>query len=97
MFVSDNPQSIYAADPSDSWNRTFRALFTRTVNARVSDAFPEGAPFVNFRMDMGSSSLRLSKAKLSRTELGDRAIRAAVPDILHCERHHGGVVGTALL
>jgi len=79
VFVSDNPQSIYAADLSDSWNRIFRALFTRTVNARVSDAFPEGAPFVSFRMDMGSSSLRLSKAKLSRTELGDRAIEPLYP------------------
>ncbi|HET6892410.1 MAG TPA: hypothetical protein VFH31_15010, partial [Pyrinomonadaceae bacterium] len=28
-FVSDNPQSIYAADPNDPWNRIFRALFTR--------------------------------------------------------------------
>ena len=72
------------------------ALFTRTVNARVSDAFPEGAPFVNFRMEMGSSSLRLSKGKLSRTEVGDRAIEPLYPTFL-CERHHGGVVGTALL
>lgn len=79
VFVSDNPQSIYAADPSDSWNRIFRALFTRTVNARVSDAFPEGAPFVNFRMNMGSSTLRLSKGKVSRTEIGDRAIEPLYP------------------
>lgn len=44
VFVSDNPDSIYAADPNDSWNRIFRGLFTRTVKHRVSDAFPEGAP-----------------------------------------------------
>jgi hypothetical protein len=79
VFVSDNPQSIYAADPSDSWNRIFRALFTRTVNARVSDAFPEGAPFEGFHVRMGSFPLRLSKQKLSRIELGDRAIEPLYP------------------
>jgi len=78
-FVSDNPESIYAADPNDSWNRIFRALFTRTVNARVSDAFPEGAPFEAFHVRMGSFPLRLSKQKLSRIELGDRAIEPLYP------------------
>jgi hypothetical protein len=79
LFVSDNPQSIYAADPNDSWNRIFRALFTRTVKARVSDAFPEGAPFNSFHVRMGSFSIRLSKETLSRTELGDRAIEPLYP------------------
>jgi hypothetical protein len=79
LFVSDNPQSIYAADPNDSWNRIFRALFTRTVKARVSDAFPEGAPFRAFHVRMGSFSIRLSKEKISRTELGDRAIEPLYP------------------
>ena len=79
LFVSDNPQSIYAADPNDSWNRIFRTLFTRTVRARVSDAFPEGAPFTQFYVRMGSFPLRLSKEMLSRTELGDRAIEPHYP------------------
>lgn len=78
-FVSDNPQSIYAADPNDSWNRIFGALFTRTVNARVSDAFPEGAPFENVYIRMGSFPLRLSKQRLSRIEVGDRAIEPLYP------------------
>lgn len=79
MFVSDNPKSIYAADPNDSWNRIFRVLFTRTVKARVSDAFPEGAPFGPFQVRMGSFSIRLSKEKISRTEIGDRAIEPLYP------------------
>src|SRR5215510_3491527 len=79
VFVSDNPQSIYAADPNDSWNRIFRALFTRTVKARVSDTFPEGAPFESFQVRMGSFPIRLSKQKLSRTEVGDRAIEPLYP------------------
>lgn len=79
VFMSDDPQSIYAADPTDSWNRIFRALFTRTVKARVSDAFPEGAPFEAFQVRMGSFPIRLSKQKLSRTEIGDRAIEPLYP------------------
>ena len=79
-FVSDNPQSIYAADPNDSWNRIFRALFTRTVKHRVSNAFPEGAPFIRLRgFSMGPASLRISKAKFDRPELGDRAIDPLYP------------------
>ena len=38
-FASDNPQSIYAADPNDPWNRIFQALVNRTVEARISVAF----------------------------------------------------------
>jgi hypothetical protein len=79
VFVSDNPQSIYAADPNDPWNRIFRSLFTRTVMARVSDAFAEGAPFEPFKVRMGSFPIRLSKQKLRRTELGDRAIEPLYP------------------
>ena len=84
-FVSDKSESTYAADPNDSWNRIFRALFTRTVNARVSDAFPEGAPFEAFRVRMGSFPLRLSKQKVSRIELGDRAIEPLYPTFFTAE------------
>ncbi|HEX6647881.1 MAG TPA: hypothetical protein VF075_00025 [Pyrinomonadaceae bacterium] len=84
-FISDNPQSIYAADPNDSWNRIFQALFTRTVDARTSDAFPEGAPFIRFRVPMGSFSLRISSRKFSRTELGDRAIEPLYPAFFTAE------------
>jgi len=85
VFVSDDPGSIYAADPTDSWNRIFHALFTRTVKLRMSDAFPEGAPFVQFPVRMGSFSLRISKEKFSRTELGDRAIEPLYPTFLTAE------------
>ena len=82
VFVSDNPQSIYAADPNDPWNRIFRVLFTRTVTARVSDAFAEGAPLERFQVQMGSFPIRLSKQKLRRTEIGDRAIEPLYPGFL---------------
>jgi|SRR5215213_686498 len=85
MFVSDNPRSIYSADPNDSWNRIFEALFTRTVKVRLSDAFPEGAPFVHFPVTMGSFSVRISKEKFSRTELGDRAIEPLYPTFFTAE------------
>ena len=84
-FASDNPQSIYAADPNDPWNRIFHALFTRTVEARISDAFRDGAPFIRFRVPMGSFSLRISSRKFSRTELGDRAIEPLYPAFFTAE------------
>ena len=85
VFASDNPQSIYSADPNDSWNRIFRALFTRTVKARQSDAFREGAPFAPFIMRAGSLLLRISKEKISRSELGDRAIEPLYPTFFTAE------------
>lgn len=79
VFVSGDRLSIYATDPNDSWNRIFRALFTRTVKARLSDAFPEGAPFTSRRISMGNFLLRISKQKFERTEIGDRAIEPLYP------------------
>lgn len=80
VFVFDNPQSIYAADPNDSWNRIFRALFTRTIKHRLSDDFPEGAPFIQlYGLGIGLNPLRFSKEKFSKTELGDRAIEPLYP------------------
>ena len=85
-FLSDNTQSIYAADPNDSWNRIFRALFTRTVKSRVSDAFPEGAPFVRVEdVGMRAAPFRISKEKFSRIEIGDRAIEPLYPTFLTTE------------
>ncbi len=80
VFVSDNPDSIFAADPNDSWNRIFRALFTRTVKHRLSDAYREGAPFMQLHgLGIGIQPLRISKAQFTRTELGDRAIEPLYP------------------
>ena len=39
------PELIYAQDPNDAWNRIFYFLFSRRIEARLSDEFPEGAPF----------------------------------------------------
>ncbi len=77
--IPDNPQSIYGADPNDSWNRIFQALFTRTVKARLSDAFPEAGPFTRLRTGMSSLPLRISKGKFEQTEIGDRAIDPLYP------------------
>lgn len=85
LFTSDNPESIYAADPNDSWNRIFRALFTRTVKARLSSYFPEGAPFVPFREAMGVSPFRISRATFDRKEIGDRGIEPLYPSFLTAE------------
>ena len=79
-FVSDNPNSIYAADPNDSWNRIFRGLFTRNIKHRVSNAYPEGAPFAELHgLGIGITPLRFSRKEFSRTELGDRAIEPLYP------------------
>ncbi|HEX6732700.1 MAG TPA: hypothetical protein VF074_21960 [Pyrinomonadaceae bacterium] len=85
QFESDNPESIYAADLNDSWNRIFRALFTRTVKARLSSDFADGAPLVPFRVEMGSFDLRISREKLSRKEIGDRAIEPLYPTFFTAE------------
>ncbi|HKY44790.1 MAG TPA: hypothetical protein VJM50_16990 [Pyrinomonadaceae bacterium] len=80
VFVSGNPQSIYAADPNDSWNRIFHALFTRTIKHRLSSDFQEGAPFSNlYGLGIGLNPLRFSKKKFTKTELGDRAIEPLYP------------------
>ena len=86
VFLSENPRSIYAADPHDPWNRIFHALFTRTVYVRMSDDFPEGAPFSSPRVfRMGQLTLRLSKNTSSRIELGDRAIEPLYPTFFTAE------------
>jgi hypothetical protein len=82
LFTSENPQSIYAADPNDSWNRIFRALFTRTVKVRIGSDLKQGAPFVPFRVQMGPFDLRISRDAVSRTEIGDRAIEPLYPSFL---------------
>src|SRR5262247_1866879 len=69
----DEPQAIYHPDPEDSWNRIFYCLFTRTVKARLSQDFSEGAPFISGRMGI-YSELRFSAGLFERIESGDGAI-----------------------
>src|SRR6266700_6620934 len=68
---SDDPRLIYSNDPADPWNRIFHSLFTRTVRTRLSDNFPEGAPFTRLR-DGGISGSSVSTNTFERSENGDR-------------------------
>jgi hypothetical protein len=69
---SETPQAIYAADPQDPWNRIFFFLFTRRVQIRMSDEFPEAAPFLD---NPGNQTLpSVSSRTFDRLEWGDRAI-----------------------
>jgi hypothetical protein len=81
---SDRPQPIYANDPQDSWNRIFYSFFTRTVTLRLTEDFPEGAPFVanNFGIIPGFPALRVSERTFERFESGDRGIDPLYPSFL---------------
>ena len=68
----DEPQAIYHPDPGDSWNRIFYCLFTRTVKARLSQDFSEGAPFISGRTGI-YSEFRFSASLFERIESGDGA------------------------
>lgn len=71
---------VYSDDPRDPWNRVFRCLFTRTVRARLSDEFREGAPFG--RRSQYRPRLRASRRLFERAEEGDRAIEPLYPSFL---------------
>lgn len=69
--TEEAPRSIYSEDPTDPWNRIFSCLFSRHVEAWLSDEFPEGAPFREFAPLF---HLRVSTNLFGRMETGDRAI-----------------------
>jgi hypothetical protein len=68
-LLGSAPQPIYSSDPNDAWNRIFYFLFSRRVETRLSDLFPEGAPFVD----------GISTRLFERDEIGDRAIDPLYP------------------
>jgi hypothetical protein len=68
-LLGSAPQPIYSSDPNDAWNRIFYYLFSRRIETRFSDLFPEGAPFVN----------GISTRLFERDEIGDRAIDPLYP------------------
>jgi hypothetical protein len=75
------PGLIYAQDPNDAWNRIFYFLFSRRIQARLSDEFPEGTPFRDkplFETDM-LPKVHASTRLFERTEIGDRAIDPLYP------------------
>src|SRR5579859_1015818 len=80
-LAKQEPQSIYAADPRDSWNRIFYLLFTRTTEFRLTDDFKEGSPFVPV-ITMGNPALPVSSRTFGRIESGDRAIDPLYPNFL---------------
>src|SRR4029078_3872304 len=68
-----------STDPMHPCDRTFVLSFTSSFVVRVSDAFPEGAPFDRFQVRMGSFPILLSRLSFTRFELGDRAIEPVYP------------------
>ena len=68
-LLAGGPKAIYSDDPNDSWNRIFYYLFSRSIETRLSDQFPEGAPFVD----------GISTRLFERDEIGDRAIDPFYP------------------
>jgi hypothetical protein len=72
-LLNGEPQPVYAADASDSWNRIFNALFTRTTRFRLSEAFASNIPMERLRVN-GFGDLSVSTDLFERIELGDRAI-----------------------
>jgi hypothetical protein len=81
---SDQPQPVYGNDPQDSWNRILYFLLTRPVTLRLTEDFPEGAPFRTdtFGGISGFPALRVSERTFERIELGDRAISPLYPSFL---------------
>jgi len=80
-LTKQEPQSIYAVDPQDAWNRIFYLLFTRTVKLRLADNFKGGAPFVPLRIIPFPQTA--SARTFERIESGDRAIDPLYPSFLN--------------
>jgi hypothetical protein len=82
-LARDEPQPVYAEDTNDCWNRIFYCLFTRTVKIRVTDDFPDAAPFGVTTNLMGMTNAVTSRL-LERIESGDRAIDPLYPHEQFC-------------
>src|ERR1700722_921924 len=68
-LLGSAPEPIFSSDPNDAWNRIFYYLFSRRIETRLSDLYPEGAPFVD----------GISTRLFERDEIGDRAIDPLYP------------------
>jgi hypothetical protein len=77
----DAPAAIYATDPNDSWNKIFFYLFSRRVETRITDEFPELREATSFT-HRENPSVGVSTRSFERDELGDRAIDALYPSFL---------------
>ena len=80
-LAKDEPQAVYAADPADPWNRISYSLYTRTLQVRLSDDFPDGKPFdpPTRKANDGRSQEPVSTKLFERIESGDRAIDPLYP------------------
>lgn len=78
------PELVYAQETNDAWNRIFCFLFSRRMDVRLSNEFPEGAPFTKEGVDVNLifSGLQISTQAFERTEVGDRAIDPLYPGSL---------------
>jgi hypothetical protein len=72
--------AVYSKDPQDSWNRIFRALFTRTVTVRLTNEYAEGAAFSG---TAGFQHIPISAKTFERLESGDHAIEPLYPSFLN--------------
>src|SRR5882724_6792963 len=75
------PEPIYSKNPGDPWNRIFSALFSRRLKVRLSDQFPEGAPFIQepFEPSLLEPAIHVSTKAFECEEIGDRAIDPLYP------------------
>jgi hypothetical protein len=82
--LTEAPEPVYAKDTNDSWNRIFRVLFSRRMEVRLSNEFPEGAPFTKEGIDLNllRLGLQVSTGTFERNEVGDRAIDPLYPSSL---------------
>jgi hypothetical protein len=81
IALAASPEPIYSQDPNDAWNRIFYFLFSRRIETRLSDEFPEGAPFSEKQIfQIGAlQKVHASTRVFERTEIGDRAIDPLYP------------------
>ena len=80
-LAKQEAQSIYAADPHDSWNRIFYLLFTRPIKFRLTEDFGHEGSFV-LVSTIGKPSLPVTSQIFERIESGDRAIDPLYPNFL---------------
>jgi hypothetical protein len=80
----DAPHPVYAPDADDPWNRIFYCLFTRAVQARLSQEFQKGAP-LNLAQGTGVPQLPVRQRPFERIESGDRAIEPLYPSFLSAQ------------
>jgi hypothetical protein len=82
------PAAVYTTDLSDSWNQIFFYLFSRRVQTRVTDEFPEFRGETTFsrredpRVVMLPSPIGISARSFERDEVGDRAIDPLYPSFV---------------